>query len=117
MPKNTVIELPLTENAPCADQPCECRFTRLGMTFDTVRSQLGRVVRPGAHLHRRLRSYVSFELSRPRAVGMTRNAHQIQGFINMPFAGNCTFALIEPLQQTEIPRSTIISSRFRRLRL
>src|SRR3954462_11986656 len=48
MPKNTVIELPLTENAPCADQPCQCRLTRRGMTFDTVQSQLGRVVRPGA---------------------------------------------------------------------
>jgi hypothetical protein len=26
-----------------ADQPCECRFTLSWMTFDTVRSQLGRV--------------------------------------------------------------------------
>jgi hypothetical protein len=36
------------------------------------------------YLHRRLLSYVSFELSRPHAVGMTRNTHQIQCLVDPP---------------------------------
>jgi hypothetical protein len=48
MPKNTVIELPLVRRPLALINLVNAGLPVAGMTFDTVRSQLGRVVRPGA---------------------------------------------------------------------
>jgi hypothetical protein len=47
MPKNTVMELPLVRRPLALINLVNAGLPVAGMTFDTVRSQLGRVVRPG----------------------------------------------------------------------